>query len=701
MAAVDRVTAPTATGAAAVDLDRQLEDVDVGRSDVVETDSGEFRLAESATASRDLGTAVDTRVERTETPGPVARTIDAATDAFETANPGLSGTIDLAAASVRSESGAPIPGTGLTTPGARNFDNFREALDPAAGSIDRTIADAVDRATFDPAGAPADLSDVPVSDPAAAAVGATLGTEAGRRGTQAGITTGVQSFNPAAGAQDAATFAEVGISGTDRVLDADADEIQTGLDVGEAVGETALEAGPPLAGAAVVEDPSRGFEAGAAGLTIGATGALAPSAAGAAGRAGRRAADDVFDSGGLRRLLDDDRGQLDGSFGRRDSDEDTIEIGGSDIDPADDFDPQRVTRSEVLDAPEAGPRQPSTSFSQSFTQRSSAPSRRADVSDRFDRGESAAEANPSFGSRATFDRSDVPSDPLDRVGVDFGDLTASTRRVDDADASGGLLDPLDTRRPGEIEDSALEPVAAGAATGASVGGLLGERAREQAGEPLAGFDGVALGDLGDADTGSGVTGDEDGVGDLGGGLTGQGSETGVAPLEMIRATALTGTQAAQDTLAAQDQQGRLDAVGTGTGLGQRDIEQPNRGPTGRDVPTGGGFRPPRPPTIPTPDAEQNDEEQRFGTARDDDLLSSGIAEAEDIAEDFGFSGSSSGGLGFDIRRPRQSRRGRRWSRGGGRGQPPPRSAYTVLRARAQKAPAASFFAIAPRTHTHA
>jgi hypothetical protein len=48
-AAVDRVTQPTAAGAAAVDLDRQVESVDVGRSDVVATDSG-YRLDDTTTA---------------------------------------------------------------------------------------------------------------------------------------------------------------------------------------------------------------------------------------------------------------------------------------------------------------------------------------------------------------------------------------------------------------------------------------------------------------------------------------------------------------------------------------------------------------------------------------------------------------------------------------------------------------------------
>jgi len=85
------------------------------------------------------------------------------------------------------------------------------------------------------------------------------------------------------------------------------------------------------------------------------------------------------------------------------------------------------------------------------------------VPDRFDRGESAAEANPSASGT-------VPRDPLDRTPADFGGLTGATRRAD-ADAATGLRDPLDTRTGiGLASRTDLEPVAAGAATGASQSG---------------------------------------------------------------------------------------------------------------------------------------------------------------------------------------------------------------------------------------
>jgi hypothetical protein len=254
------------------------------------------------------------------------------------------------------------------------------------------------------------------------------------------------------------------------------------------------------------------------------------------------------------------------------------------------------------------------------------------VPDRFDRGETAAEANPSFGSRATFDRSDVPRDPLDRTGVDFGDLTGATRRAD-ADDAAGLRDPLDTRSgTGLASRTDLEPVGAGVATGASVGGLLGEQATQQAGATV-GEPTVNLGSGGIDDTETGTQGDGAGTGLLGGTETGTGSDTAVAPFELIRAEALTGTQAAQDALQDQAAIGLLDGVQTQSGT-QEDLDQP-RDATPRPNPR---FETPDPRPRPRqdiegPDPDPDEEEPLFGTAASDALVGSGIAEAEDIAGD--------------------------------------------------------------------
>jgi len=354
------------------------------------------------------------------------------------------------ATSFRTESGLPIPGTDRTLPGGRDFDRARGALEGAASGFDSAVSAGVEAATLDPDDAPLELSDVPLRDPGETAAIATLGTEAGRAGARAGIERGIQSFNPAAAGQDAATFTEFGVRGADRVQDAEADEIQTGLDVGEAAGETAVEVGPEVAGAAVVDEPSRAFEAGATGATVAGLGALGPSAAGAGARTGRRVAGDALDSSSARRLLDDDRGQLD--FGRSDGDDSTT----IEIDEPDDFDPQRVTRAEVTRSRDTSVRRDTGTFSRSFDQSRPTGSRRGgrggDDPDRV-----PLEDEPMIESR-TFEGL-----PTGRSAPepDFAGLGAATRQAD-ADVAagrGGTRPPSAAGRRSASRSRARHPAA--------------------------------------------------------------------------------------------------------------------------------------------------------------------------------------------------------------------------------------------------
>jgi hypothetical protein len=219
----------------------------------------------------------------------------------------------------------------------------------------------------------------------------------------------------------------------------------------------------------VRENPQRSAEfAIGGGIALGG-GALLGTAAtrGATGaaRGARSILDDIDIGSDARRFAADDRGQLDFTFGDSDTDSPTVEI-----DEPDDFDPQRVTDREVFDAPEAGPRRPDASFSQSFTQRTAA-TRRSDVPDRFDRGESAAEANPSASDRATFDTGPTISRDAVAPDVDLSDAAPAVRRqAEDLGILGGGAatgaavgaaatvppDPIDAARFEGLSDGATE-----------------------------------------------------------------------------------------------------------------------------------------------------------------------------------------------------------------------------------------------------
>jgi len=175
----------------------------------------------------------------------------------------------------------------------------------------------------------------------------------------------------------------------------------------------------------------------------------------------------------LRRGRSSSPGQLDLTFGDSDTDAPTVEI-----DEPDDFDPQRVTDREVFDAPEAGPRRPDTSFSQSFTQRSRDPIRR-ETPDRFDRGESA-EANPSFDARATFDAGPTISRDALAPDVDFSDAAPAVRRQADevgvvggGAATGAAVGGAATVPPDPIDAARLEGLSDGATEDTTLSRSLG------------------------------------------------------------------------------------------------------------------------------------------------------------------------------------------------------------------------------------
>lgn len=595
----------------------------VGRTSLgIEPTSGDVSGTEAVVESFDPAAQVNRRIDTTEQPGLAARTIDVVTDGVREANPTASAAVSGLATSFRTESGLPIPGTDRTLPGGRDFDRARGALEGPASGFDSAVSAGVEAATLDPDDAPLELSDVPLRDPGETAAVATLGTEAGRAGARAGIERGIQSFNPAAAGQDAATFTEFGVRGADRVQGAEADEIQTGLDVGEAAGETAVEVGPEVAGAAVVDEPSRAFEAGATGATVAGLGAVGPSAAGAGARAGRRVAGDALDSSSARRLLDDERGQLE--FGRSDGDDSTT----IEIDEPDDFDPQRVTRAEVTRSRDTSVRRDTGTFSRSFDQSRPTASRRGGRGG-DDPSRVPLADEPMIESR-TFEGLPTQRTPE----PDFSGLGTATRQAD-ADVT-IPRDPLDTRGGLGFGGATAESVA----TGVGVGGLLGG-VGETARSADVGF-AAGLGGGAPADTGLGVgTGSEQTPGaDTDTTPMAGGDET---PLELLNMRAATDVNARTglglrtgqlaDVTAREGLRsaGRKEAATLGGG---QTIGQPERGTPPGSPDTPGNPRPPRVPDIPNvPDEDPDEEELLFGEDRDDRTFASGLASGEEAAED--------------------------------------------------------------------
>lgn len=614
------IDAPDISGSTAVE--------EVGRTSLgIEPTSGDVSGTEAVVESFDPAAQVNRRIETTEQPGLAARTVDVVTDGVREANPTASAAVSGLATSFRTESGLPIPGTDRTLPGGRDFDRVRGSLEGAASGFDSAVSSGVEAATLDPDDAPLELSDVPLRDPGETAAIATLGTEAGRAGARAGIERGIQSFNPAAAGQDAATITELGVRGADRVQDAEAEQIQTSLDVGEAAGETAVEVGPEVAGAAVVDEPSRAFEAGATGATVAGLGALGPSAAGAGARAGRRVAGDALDSGSARRLLNDERGQLD--FGRSRGDDDSVTIDADDITSSDDFDPRRVTRSEVTRSRDTAVRRDTGTFSRSFDESRPTASRRGgrggDDADRV-----PLDDEPMIESR-TFEGLPTGRSAPE---ADFTGLGTATRQAD-ADVT-IPRDPLDTRGGLGFGGATAESVA----TGVGVGGLLGGAA-ETVQSPDTDFAGGFTGELPTDGTGVAVgpTGDQTPTADTDTTPTAGADET---PLELLNVRAATDVNArtgtAQQTGQLADVAAQLGlrsagqqqsaAIGGGQTIGQPDQATPPGAP---DTP--GSPNTPRVPDIPNVPGEESDDEELFiDEDAADAIFGSGLASGEALSE---------------------------------------------------------------------
>lgn len=465
-------------GARTVERAAQIQDVDFTPTAI----SG-ARTVERAAQIDQSGvsfTGPRIEVDESDEPGRAARAFDTFTDGFQQTRPGTTAALTALSASLRTERGLPIPSTDRTLPGQRDTQAFRSRFDDPTDRIDEEIGAGVE--TITPGGDRGlqadDLPsigvetalDIGMRDPGAGAVATVAGTEVGRDAAGRGVTSGLQAFNPAAIARDTALFADAGVRGLDRTIAADADEIQTGIDTGEAVGEFAVDEGPAIAASGVASDPSRLISAPVAGATVGAAGVLGGTAALRGARSGaRRTATvlDDIDSRGGQRFLDDDRGQLDGAgmFRQQDGD-DTITITGDDID-AGRGDP--VTRVDYGPDIEAG----------GPLQRRRDRVTRADTGD--DRSRDAA-FEMSLGRQQRQPEGPAPD-------ADLSGLTPMTRRVGDADEFGVPRDPLDTRGGLLAETAGQSDIAVGAvATGAATTDLLSEL---ESGRMMSGLDRAA------------------------------------------------------------------------------------------------------------------------------------------------------------------------------------------------------------------
>ncbi len=361
------------------------------------------------------------------------------------------------------------------------------------------------------------------------------------------------------------------------------------------------------AGAFAQQNPAR-TTAMLGGLVAGA--GVATGAARGARAGARRASEVDLPSGSqLRREVGEfgsaDRGQLDiGGIGRRQTD-DSISIDADDIAPADDFDPQRVTRAEVTRAPETPIRRETGSFSRPWSQ-SRRPIRRGEPDDfRRPVEEEAMAQDRIFEGLEPRQAADadtqIPADPLD--------------------TSGGL-----TPTGGGLFEGAI---GAGAGAGAMFG-QLSEQATlgdlETTPSATLDTDAALASELGfEVGTGLGTgLGDEDAAG-LGEdttteSLTGAATDEDIATLLNVRARTALDTLQAQDALQVTAEQSAADPLDPTRGEPTRTRFRPPRGPP---------QRPPRVPVI-WPDADREDDPLGFGTESDDAVFGSGIASAEDI-----------------------------------------------------------------------
>jgi hypothetical protein len=570
-------------------------------------------LDEEEEEEEDLASALD--VDETTEPGAIAQGFDALTDGFERVNPGIVAGIGVTATSLRTDSGiGPLPG-------GDDIDTIRDAAAGPREDIDAGIATAVEAASIGGnRGVQADdlpsigtdtALDIASRDLGLGAAATVVGTEFGRDAATEGITDGLQSFNPAAVVSDTATVADVGVRGTDRVLDADADEVQTGLDTADAIGEFAVDEGPALATAGVARNPSSLISVPIAGATIAsagiATGTAAAGAARTAGRVGRsggrvaRSALDDLDASRARRFVEDDRGQLDGAF-RRQEDAEDITITAEDIEPG--RGEPTVRRDDGPDIDAADP-----------IQRRRERARRSD--------------DPGDRSRDLAFRRFMGSDerlPGDAPDPDFSGLTSATRQGDDVGGFGVPRDPLDTRGGRLPGTTAGETAGIGIGTGAATTGLLADL---EADDSLTALDqdSATLPALG-TDTITGLS--EDAISETEIGLdtdtgTGSGSRGGArpVPMELLSGQTSVGVQQAQ----AQTTQQAID-----------EFEASAERTPGRTVrQTGSRRSPPRLPELPAEDVAEF-EGPEFGIGFDDAVFETPtrtLGEADDLVVEIG------------------------------------------------------------------
>jgi hypothetical protein len=316
----------------------------------------------------------------------------------------------------------------------------------------------------------------------------------------------------------------------------------------------------------------------------------------------------------VRRLLDDDRGQLDGLGRRSDTDTDTPD--DSVTITSDDLSGQTT-----IDDPTRGGR---------FGSRTTGGRSPDDPGRAVDPDPDAGTSDPGSGLGFRSPDTETPTARTYRSTPqepDFGGLTGATQRLDGdfsvprdpLDTRGGLFGRPDT--PGLVGGT----LGAGAATDTAAQ-TLAEQAQgsDLDTTPSTGLD-VAPGSGLGFDVGLGIDDDTDtGVGpdtDVGPGV-GEDTFTGVDEDLFVSGSTRVGTETTPQTIpqTRQDLTTRLTTdLGTTTGFGTRiDIDVPNI---------------PRPPTIPDLDPDEDDEELRFASDRSDRTFDSGIADAEDIGGD--------------------------------------------------------------------
>jgi hypothetical protein len=313
--------------------ERAADQFDVDESEVEISNTEEGLQASVGQDDSPLDDQADEDVE----PGTAANVAGEFGQEFRQNNPLFGLAVGLGAASLRTESGAavrdPITGEVRTLPGRRDVRASTERLQPASERIDAEIQSGVETA-FTPVEIAAERTDTSAADVAQNPSDALL-SETVVEGTERGVTSGVQMFNPAAATRDAVRFGDLGTRAADRATQEGSEEdIQRVGEAAAQVGGTAAQAAPGVLVTTAANDPARFVQAPVAGGTVLATGTAGSVALGrglgASVRAGRRAGRRLVDSD----FVSDQRGLA--QIPRRQDEPDTIsgdEIAGRPEDP--------------------------------------------------------------------------------------------------------------------------------------------------------------------------------------------------------------------------------------------------------------------------------------------------------------------------------------------------------------------------------